>query len=86
MTAPSRNIAVIGAIHTSDLAVRDNDPHWTEIHRVIGWKRKDNGRVLCHVACGGDVESPEVPVSLSSGEINGALCEFCFGHLIRGAA
>lgn len=84
MTAPEkpRSIAVI---HTSDLAVRDNDPHWTEIHRVLDWKREAGG-IKCHLACGGDVISPEVPVSLSSGEINGCLCRFCFGHLVRGAA
>jgi hypothetical protein len=86
MSAPERAIAVIGTHHTSDLAVRDMDPRWTEIHRALGWTRLDRKRVFCYVACGNDFESFDIPVSLSSGEITGALCARCFGHLARGAA
>jgi hypothetical protein len=80
-----RNIAVIGTYRTSELAIRDNDPHWTEIHRVLAWTRV-SGAIHCYLACGGDLRSQEIPVALSSGEITGALCERCFGHLVRGAA
>jgi hypothetical protein len=86
VTAPERHIAVVHSFHTSELAVRDNDPHWTEIHRVLAWRRSGNDRIYCHVACGVDMETTEIPVSLSSGEISGALCARCFGHLIRSAA
>jgi hypothetical protein len=85
VTAPERSIAVISTIHTSELAIRDNDPHWTEIHRVLGWTRLSDG-ISCSLACGGAVKSQEPPVALSSGELTGALCEHCFGHLVRGAA
>jgi hypothetical protein len=86
VTAPERHIAVISTIHTSELAIRDDDPHWTEIHRVLGWTRLDGGWISCSLACGGAVKSRELPVALSSGEISGALCEHCFGHLVRSAA
>ncbi|MCW2767599.1 MAG: hypothetical protein JWO11_3558 [Nocardioides sp.] len=85
MSAPERNIAVISTIHTSELAIRDDDPHWTEIHRVLGWTRLSDG-ISCSLACGGSVKSQELPVALSSGEITGPLCEHCFGFLIRSSA
>jgi hypothetical protein len=78
----TRNIAVsVDSLHTSDLAARDDDPRWTEIHRVLSWNRLSKSRVNCHVACGDDFESLDVPVTLSSGEITGALCPRCFGYL-----
>ncbi len=79
--------ASISYVHTSEMAVRDDDPRWSEIHRALSWVFLDNGNTSYVVACGLTFESPERrPVPLSSGYISGATCEKCFGHLIRGAA
>jgi hypothetical protein len=82
-----RNIAVkADTLHTSDLAARDDDPRWTEIHRVLNWNRVSKSRVKCYVACGDGFESLDIPVALSSGEITGALCRKCFGYLPKATA
>jgi len=87
MTAVIRKVTELGSIHTSGMAVRDNDPHWSEIHRALSWTFLDSGRTHYVVACGNDFNSSERrPVELSSGEVAGPLCPGCFGHLIRSAA
>ena len=71
-------------IHTSEMAVRDPDPHWSDIHRALSWVFLDSGSTFYVVACGLSFESPEKrPVPLSSGYVLGAKCEQCFGHLMR---
>lgn len=87
MTAVIRKITELGYAHLSEMAVRDNDPHWSEIHRALSWTFLDSGRTHYVVACGQDFDSDERrPVALSSGEVAGPLCPGCFGHLIRSAA
>jgi len=79
-----RRVSELGYSHTSEMAVRDTDPHWSEIHRALRWVFLANGMTHYWVACGEDFESPERrPAPLSSGYIAGPPCAGCFGHLMR---
>ena len=65
-----------------DMAVRDNNKHWTQIHRALNWTFLDSGQTHYLVACGMMFDSDEKrPVSLSSGYLLGGLCKGCFGFL-----
>lgn len=79
-----RGVTEPGYIHTSEMAVRDPDPHWSDIHRALSWTFLDNGHTFYVVACGENFESLEKrPVALSSGWITGPKCPACWGIQMR---
>ena len=72
----------MGTVDVLDMAVRDNNKHWSQIHRALSWTFLDSGQTHYRVACGIQFDSDEHrPVSLSSGYLLGALCSGCFGYL-----
>lgn len=66
----------------SEMAVRDSNRHWSEVHRALSWHHVDAEATEYLAACGLEFKSPERrPVPLSSGWVTGPLCNRCFGHL-----
>lgn len=72
----------IAYIDVSEMAVKDDNRHWIEIHRALSWRRLDAETTEYHVACGLEFESKVVrPSPLSSGWVIGARCARCWGHM-----
>jgi len=83
VTAPEKLHRVVTVHRGSDLAIKHDNAGWSKIHRVRSITRLSVRETSYIVACGLHIETEDVAHPLSSGHILGALCKFCFGHLIH---